>query len=91
MFIFISVSPKPVQNGRLSTSAVPTKPGLPTPRKIDSHDYSGPLAAVYYKKERERRRQEKARMNKINKADVLRMSANPSGGKFANGYDLQPF
>ena len=53
------MSPKPVQNGRLSVAPT-SKLGMPAPRKIDSHDYSGPLAAVYYKKERERRRQEKA-------------------------------
>ena len=28
----------------------------------------------------------KARLSKINKADILKMSANPSGGKLANGH-----
>ena len=63
-------------NNRAST-------GLGTPRKIDSHDYSGPLAPVYYKKERERRRQEKIRMNK---SEILNSSSKPAGGTMSNGH-----
>ena len=57
-------------------------PGVPSPRKIDGFDYSGPLAPVYYKKERERRRQEKGRQVR---SEILNSSSKGSA-KLTNGH-----